>query len=175
MTPFCRIPHRRRPAATLVLLALLAGCSSTAGTASDPATELAARPSAQEIIARYEDMQQRIRDRLDAELGPRGWERRSAGTRAGCDGEFANTDGARVWMPRWGFRGGVADRDWVRVEQITDEITAEFGFTSPLLQVDEPGRHETGAADPALGAQFLLSARGDTTLAVITGCHRPAG
>ena len=58
----------------------------------DPQTGLDARPRTGEMVARYEQMQQRIRDQLDADLGPFPWQVRSEGDRTGCGGEFADPD-----------------------------------------------------------------------------------
>jgi len=111
----------------------------------DPQTGLDARPRTGEMVARYEQMQQRIRDQLDAELGPFPWQVRSEGDRTGCGGEFADSAGVVVYLPRWGFEGGIPDADWPRAKQIVTEITAEYGFTTATLQIDRTGDHETSA------------------------------
>jgi hypothetical protein len=163
----------RRTAAALALLAGLAGGCTTpsGGTSMDPQADLAARPRSAEMITRYEEMQQRIREQLDAELGPFSWEVRSEGDRAGCGGEFANSEGVVVYLPRWGFDGNISDADWPRAKQIVNRITSEYGFTTATLQIDRPGDHETSAADLALGAQYNFATQGNTSLAVTTGCH----
>jgi hypothetical protein len=162
-----------RTAAALALLGGLAGGCATpsGGTSMDPQAELDARPRSAEMVSRYEQMQQRIRGRLDAELGPFSWQVRSEGDRAGCGGEFANSAGMVVYLPRWGFDGGISDADWPRARQIVGEITAEYGFTTPTLQIDRPGDHETSAADEALGAQYNFATQANTSIAVTTGCH----
>jgi hypothetical protein len=137
----------------------------------DPQTGLDARPRTGEVVARYEQMQQRIRDQLDSELGPFPWQVRSEGDRAGCGGEFAGSPGVVVYLPRWGFEGGIPDADWPRAKQIVTDITAEYGFTTATLQIDRAGDHETSAADEALGAQYNFATQANTSIAVTTGCH----
>lgn len=159
---------------SLGLTGVLAGCAPSEGkpAVKDPQAELDARPTSQEITARYEQMQQRIREQLDAELGPFTWGVRSAATESTCSPEFSGLNGTEVTMPRWGFDGGIPDTDWSRAKQIVTDIIAEYGFTTPTLQIDRPGDHETSAADLALGAQFWMGTEVNTLIRVHTGCHR---
>jgi hypothetical protein len=164
---------RIRPvlAAAIALVAALATGCTEEGPAMDPAAELAARPSSQEIVTRYEQMELRIRDQLDAELGPFAWEVKRNGEQGGCGANFPNLGGVTTYLPSWGFDGNIADGDWPRAKQIVTGIIAEYGFTSPTLQIDKPGQHETSAADLALGAQFDLGTKVNTTMQTTTGCH----
>ena len=162
--------------AAALTTALATGCT-TEGPAMDPAAQpdpaaqLAARPSSQQIVTRYEQMEQRIRDRLDAEIGPFVWEVKRNGEQGGCGANFPNLGGVTTYLPSWGFDGNIADADWPRAKQIVTQIIAEYGFTSPTLQIDKPGQHETSAADLALGAQFDLGTKVNTTMQTTTGCH----
>ena len=70
---------RTRTAAVLLALALAAtaGCSAGGPTLEDRVnaeSELRSRPSLEATLARYEQMQQSIRERLDTALGPFPWE-----------------------------------------------------------------------------------------------------
>jgi Lipoprotein confined to pathogenic Mycobacterium len=167
---------RRRAAALALLAGLLAGCTTpSGGNGMDPAVELAARPSSHEMITRYEQMQQRIRDRLDTELGPFQWVvDPDGGDQAGCGGRFSNLTGVTVYLPPWAFDDAIPDRDWPRAKQIVTEITAEYGFGTPTLQVDKPGQHSTSAADAVLGAQYNFGTQKATSMQVTTGCHPDA-
>jgi Lipoprotein confined to pathogenic Mycobacterium len=155
---------------------LVAGCGQRGEgkKVEDPQAELDARPTSLEVTARYEEMQQRIRERLDAEFGPFAWKIFRPASESTCAPEFSGLGGKEVWMPSWGFEGAIPDADWSRAKQIVNEIIAQYGFTSPTLQIDRPGDHETSAADLTLGAQFNLGTAGNTTMQVTTGCHRGA-
>ena len=155
---------------------LLAGCGGRAEEekVKDPQAELNARPTSSEITARYEEMQQRIRQRLDTELGPFAWKVFRPAGESTCAPEFDGLGGKEVYLPSWGFDGGISDAAWPRAKQIVTEVVAQYGFTTPTLQIDRPGNHETGAADLALGAQFNIGTAGNVTMQVTTGCHRGA-
>lgn len=76
-------------------------------------------------------------------------------------------------MPPWGFDAGIPDAVWPRAKQIITEITAEYGFETPTLQIDEPGRHRTTGADLELGAHYEFVTEINTVMQVTTGCHLP--
>ncbi|NMI02068.1 LppA family lipoprotein [Pseudonocardia acidicola] len=140
----------------------------------DPQAQLAARPSSQQMITRYEEMQKQIRDQLDAAIGPFPWKITDKGIQAGCGGDLTNTDGVVVYMPMWEFSGNIPDADWPRAKQIVTTITTRYGFTAPTLQIDQPGHHTTTAVDPTLGANYDFGTETNTVLQVTTGCHRPS-
>jgi hypothetical protein len=131
--------------------------------------DLAARPALEQVVARYEEMQQRVRDRLDAELGPFAWEQRDEPSRSLCGAEAPGAD--RVYMGSWRIAGGVPDRDWPRARDILLGTATEYGFTAPGMAIDAPGNHRTTAADPALGALFDFRTQVDAVMRVTTGCH----
>lgn len=160
---------------TALLAALLTGCAVPLFQEDDmdPAATLAARPPLTEVVTRYEEMQQRIRDRMDAEIGPFAWYQRRAGTASLCGQEFADVDAHRRYLAPWGFDSPISDLDWPRAHQIIVEITAEYGFSPAGLAVDEPGRHRAGGVDPVLGARYEIGTSRATSLQVTTGCHRP--
>ena len=167
----------RRP--TLAVVALLAtlstGCASPSQEPPmDPAARLAARPTSTQAIAHYQQMQQQIRQQLDAAIGPRPWKIDGKGDQAGCGGDFAHTGGIVVFMDPWGFAGSITDADWPRAKQIITTITGQYGFTVPTMQIDRPGDHVTTAVDPTLGAQYNFGTQVNTAFQVTTGCHRPS-
>lgn len=163
---------------TVLLTALLL---LTACTGPSPQEErmnadatLAARPTSEEILGRYDEMQQRIRDALDMELGPFEWSMLRDGAESTCGTEFSGTNGRNVYMAPWGFDGNIPDDRWPRARQIFADTAAEYGFTPAGLQIDEPGRHSTNGVDEGLGAQYSFGTNANTTMQVTTGCHLPA-
>lgn len=140
----------------------------------DPKAVLSARLTSAEAVARYEQMQQRIRAQLDKELGPFPWKVVIEGTDAGCGRAFPQElGGIVVYLPSWGFDANIPDDEWPRAKQIVTTIAAQYGFAAPTLQIDKPGKHTTTGADTALGAQYDFGTQVATTLQVTTGCHLP--
>jgi hypothetical protein len=167
--------------ATLVAL-LCVGCSIPGQLAQegtmDAQAELTARPRLEEMVARYDEMLQRIRDRMDAELGPFTWfehRPRSWGT---CGSDFPFQLGGRTTSsPLWVFEGNIPDDQWSRAQHIVADVTAEYGFATAGLQIDTPatpGHRVTGGVDTTLGAYYDFSTNVNTTLRVTSGCHLPA-
>lgn len=136
--------------------------------------ELAARPTSEQIVGRYSEMQQRIRDTLDTELGPFNWYLAGAGTESTCGGEFSALGGRNIFMDPWASDASISDDQWPRARQIFADIAAGYGFTPAGVQIDEPGRHSTNGVDTALGAQYSFGTNLNTSMQITTGCHLPA-
>lgn len=165
-----------RLAAALVVVALLTACTgpSPQEERMNAEAELAARPTSEQILDRYSEMQQRIRDTLDSELGPFEWSVRRTGAESNCAYQFPGLGGRNVFMDPWGFDGNIPDDQWPQARQIFADIAAEYGFATAGLQIDEPGRHSTGGVDETLGAQYRFGTNVNTTMQITTGCHLPA-
>lgn len=165
--------------ATAAVVVALAACGSPSDLSErermDRQAELAARPASETVVSRYEQMQQRIRDRLDSEIGPFAWKTFHSGGESTCGTDFPNMGGRNVALPLWGFDGNLPDTDWPRAQQIFTEITAEYGFVSAGLQIDQPGRHRISGVDTRLGAHYDFGTQDNTTMQITTGCHPPAG
>lgn len=164
-----------RAAAALAALALLTACIGPTPQEErmNAEAELAARPTSEEMISRYDRMQQRVRDALDAELGPVTWYLVDSGGEGTCGGAFAGIGGRNVYMDPWAFDGNIPDDRWPRARQIVADIAADYGFTPAGLQIDEPGRHSTNGVDDTLGAHYNFGTHVNTSLQVTTGCHLP--
>lgn len=168
--------------ATRLLAVLAAGALLTACTGPSPQeermnaeAELAARPTSEQIVRRYSEMQQRIRDTLDIELGPFQWSMPRDGAESTCGRDFPGGLGGRnIAMAPWGFTGNIPDDQWPRARQIFADIAAEYGFTPAGLQIDEPGRHSTNGVDVTLGAHYTFGTNVNTSMQITTGCHLPA-
>lgn len=170
---------RTRTAAVLLALAVLAGCAGVGDVPPEERmnaeTELRSRASLEDTLARYERMQQDVRDRLDAAIGPFAWEQQREGAESTCGFDFPQELGGRnVFMAPWGFDGAIPDDEWPRAAQIITDTTAEYGFTAADLQLDQPGYHILSGIDTTLGASYDFGTEVNTTMQVTTGCHLPA-
>jgi hypothetical protein len=182
------LPRRQtaNSAVTALLAALVALMCSACGASGlfaqedtmDPQAELAARPTLDEMIVRYDQMLQRIRDRLDTELGPFAWHQAGPGSWSTCGPKFLIQLGGRTTSsPLWGFKGNVPDDQWPRAQRIVADITAEYGFATMGLQIDtpatpsKPGHHVTGGVDTILDAYYEFGTNVNTSIRVSSGCH----
>jgi predicted LppA-like lipoprotein len=176
----CHRPLRAAAALVAAVAALLTTTACTTGPLGRPPmktyAEIAARPRIDEAVARYEEMQQRIRDALDAEFGPLGWFQKRAESGSTCGHDVPPEFGGRsLSMAPWGFDSPIPDERWPRFRQVTADITGEYGFVTAGAAVDEPGHHLVNGIDPALGAHYELGSKRATLMQVHTGCHLPAG
>ncbi|KAA5837115.1 LppA family lipoprotein [Saccharopolyspora hirsuta] len=170
-----------RRLALLVLSALLiTGCAGQpdtpdGGSMEDQTSTLQERPSMEEITARYEEMQQKIRDRFTAELGlATPWIDDGDPGQAGC-GEFPDTPEAeKHTLNRWLYEGNIPDDQWPRALQIADEVAAEYGFVERQVILDRPGNHKIEIRD-RFGGWLQLGTNVNTVLRVRTGCHLVQG
>lgn len=144
----------------------------------DPQAELAARPALEEMTARYDQMLQRIRDRLDTELGPFAWYEADPPTRGTCGPKFPFQLGGRTTTsPLWVFTGNIPDDQWPHAKRIVADIAAEYGFATAGVQIDTPatpgkaGHHVTGGVDTNLDAQYRFTTNLNTVIRVSSGCH----
>ncbi|OLT01039.1 hypothetical protein BJF90_06820 [Pseudonocardia sp. CNS-004] len=138
----------------------------------DAGAELAARPTLEEITASYDQMLQRIRDRLDTELGPFTWYEADPRSWSNCGGEFTNLGGHTTSPPLWAFEDNIPDDKWPHAQRIVADITAEYGFATGGLGINTSGRHLTHGFDTTLGAHYRFGTHVATTLGVSSGCHR---
>jgi hypothetical protein len=140
----------------------------------DPATVLAARPRLEDVVARYAQMQERMRAQLDAELGPFRWLRFREETESGCGREFPwELGGHTLHGALWGVEAAIPDADWARAREIVAGIGAGYGFVTDGVQLDRPGHHLLTGMDHALGASYQFGSEVFVTLRVTSGCHLP--
>ena len=136
----------------------------------DPRSVLRLRPSIEEISAQYSQLQQRIRDRPDHELGPLSWVKTEPVTRAGCAG-FPDVPEAEVWeLESWQVPENLPDAFWPRAVDIVRQLSREYGFGEPEVVVNRSGDHEITANDE-YGAVYRFSTSDHTVLSIVTGCH----
>lgn len=164
--------RRRRIAAALAPLALLTACTLP-GATMNRAAELAARPTLEDAVARYETLLSEIRDRLDTEVGPLDWATSRPPGGAGCGKDFPNMGGNTATTPLWLGPGNISDQRWPRATQIVIELSRNYGFDITNTVVDRPGNHEISTYDP-YGAYLIFGTAGNTILRIGTGCHLTA-
>ncbi|MEU5846489.1 LppA family lipoprotein [Saccharopolyspora shandongensis] len=140
------------------------------GIVNDPRNLLRQRPSIEEISERYEQMQQRLLDRLNMEVGPLEWAVSDPVSRAGCT-EFPDVREAesRV-LESWRAPGNLPDSEWSLAVEIVQEITGEYGFDEPEIIVNRSGDHEIIGNDQ-YGAVYQFGTAANTVLMITTGCH----
>jgi predicted LppA-like lipoprotein len=136
----------------------------------EPRSLLQQRPSIEEISERYEQMQQRLLDRLDAEVGPLSWAVSDPVSRAGCT-EFPDIFDAESWvLQSWRAPGNLPDARWPQAVAVVEEITREYGFGEPEIIVNRSGDHEITGNDQ-YGAVYQFGTAANTVLMITTGCH----
>ncbi|MER5389306.1 LppA family lipoprotein [Saccharopolyspora sp. NPDC002686] len=170
----------RRLALLVLGAALLTGCAGRpdtpdGGSMQDQTSALQQRPAMAEITARYEEMQQKLRDRWTAELGlSTPWVNDGNPGQAGC-AEFPDVPNAEQHtLDRWQNEGAIPDDRWPRALQIADEVAAEYGFTERQVILDRPGDHKVEMRD-AFGGWLQVGTKVKTVLRVRTGCHLVEG
>jgi hypothetical protein len=169
-------------------LALLgAGCGALEPAPQrDTRAELALRPPVEEMVRRYDHMLERVRDRLDAELGPFAWRESMGRSEGSCDQEgFAGVGARTIETPTWTYDGNLAGDGGPRAQRIVADLAAEYGFADPVTrQVDDSGGVPVGrtshGVDLELGAFYNFSTQAGpgrpaaTSIRVTSGCHLPA-
>jgi hypothetical protein len=158
---------------TVVMLAVLAGgCANQTpegGAVEEQQVTLAARPTIDEITARYERMQAELRQRLVSEIGISEWVKRSELTGSGC-GDFPDLPNAESRsLGNWFSEGNLPDARWSQAQAIVTEVTGRYGF-APDFIVNRPGSHTIIGIDQ-YGASYDFGTGKNTTLGVSTGCH----
>ncbi|SDM91050.1 Lipoprotein [Allokutzneria albata] len=140
---------------------------------NDQFETLARRPDIDVATERYQKMQEDVRGRISAELGPVEWKVRRPLSRSGC-AEFPDVSEAESrTLGLWYFTSNIPDDKWERAVKIISEINAAYGFGPPRHMENSPGRHEVISVD-SLGASYTLGTSVHTTLMLHTGCHLEA-
>lgn len=132
------------------------------------------RPDIEQVVATYDEMSAKIRERLTAELG-RSWQQSSDGSASGCGDDFGvGGDGETRHLPRWRSEGSLPDDQWHRVEAIVGEVAAGYGFPSrPEVLADRQGDHAV-VYRTSDGALIDFGAAANMAYTIKTGCHLTA-
>lgn len=158
-------------AAAAILAAGCAAQNSEGGTVEQQQATLAARPTIDEMTARYERMQAELRQRLVDEIGITDWDKISELSGSGC-GDFSDVPTAESRsLTSWGSEGNLPDARWPQAVAIATEVTGRYGFAPPEVVVDRPGSHRIVGTDQ-YGATYKFGTINNTSIGVSTGCHR---
>jgi hypothetical protein len=134
--------------------------------------ELMARPSSEEIVARYEAMQAEVRAAVTAAFPTVVWTPGREADWGGCQRPLDHTAGVSHTLRGWDAVGGIADADWPRAVAVVSAITARYGFTGGQVLVGRPRDHEVTYSDP-WGGHFELGTGVNAIISLTTACHLP--
>jgi hypothetical protein len=161
--------------AVLLTVGAAAGCTATAPSGADRSTTteedpMTARPSMEEMVDRYEEMQRAIVAALEADPGGLTWESDAETTisRSACvDG---GPDAEAVYFPTLVAYGSYDGAARERFAAVVQEVAGRYDFTRTGEVVDRPASLDAVLEDP-WGGRLHLGTGKNSTLLVITGCH----
>ncbi len=164
-----------RAAASMVMLLMLAGCSTTSRESeymNQAFDTLMKRPNLTQVDADYQSMFQTIRERLVSEVGVAAWvpdEEPVSGS--ACGGRISNLEGAEMRMYDAGMSpGNLPDASWDQAVAIVTDVAGHHGFGAPKVIVSGPNDHEVSFRDTYNG-ELLFGTGANTILGASTGCH----
>jgi len=163
-----------RAAASMVMLLMVAGCSTTSRSEqmNQAFDTLMKRPNLTQIDAEYQSMFESIRERLVTELGVAAWvpdDEPVSGS--ACGGKLSNLEGAEVRRYDAGMSpGNLPDASWDQAVAIVAEAAGRHGFGAPTVIVSGPSDHEVSFRDTYDG-ELLFGTGANTILGASTGCH----
>jgi hypothetical protein len=138
--------------------------------------ELLKRPNEEQIVARYDNMQQMIADKLATAFSLPAWTRDEATAgEALCGHEFINlgSDAGTKSLPILSTAASIPDQ-WGQAVRIAEYIARDNGFGPPQEIVDRVGQHQLDFKD-AWGGRLTMGSQIHTVLSVRTGCHFDLG
>ena len=164
-----------RAAASMVMLLIVTGCSTTFRESDDmnqAFDTLMKRPNLTQVDADYQSIFQTIRERLVSELGVAEWvpdDEPVSGS--ACGGKISNLEGAEVRRYDAGMSpGNLPDASWNQAVAIVAVVAGQHGFGAPKVIVSGPNDHEVSFRD-AYNGELLFGTGANTILGASTGCH----
>jgi len=164
-----------RAAASMVMLLIVAGCSTTSRESEEmnqAFDTLMKRPNLTQVDAEYQSMFKNIRERLVTELGVAAWvpdDEPISGS--ACGGKISNLEGAEVRRYDAGMSpGNLPDASWDQAVAIVSDVASQHGFGAPRVIVSGPSDHEVSFRDRYDG-ELLFGTGANTILGASTGCH----
>jgi hypothetical protein len=164
-----------RAAASMVILLLVAGCSTTSRESDymkQAFDTLMKRPNLAQVDAEYQSMFQTIRERLVSEVGVAEWvpdDEPVSGS--ACGGRISKLEGAEMHMYDAGMSpGNLPDAAWDQAVAIVTDVSGQHGFGAPKVIASGPSDHEVSFRD-AYNGELLFGTGANTILGASTGCH----
>lgn len=177
---------RSRQVVTVALLAMFAaGCSGGTDPYLGPAptggampvqqqfADLMRRPTIDEAVARYTQLQTKLKDKLSADLGITGWrERPGTSSEGGCQPAFTidSGDARQQHLTTWFTDAKVADNQHDAAKTTVAAVVKEYGFAEVSLDLSRPGDLQYNLKDQ-FGAELGFGSAKNTILTLDTGCH----
>lgn len=163
----------RTTLAVLLLAATLTGCATTSDPtppASSTQEDDMTRPTMEEAVERYTEMQREVVTALQSDPGGLTWESdpEEGFSRSGCaDG---SPDAEAVYFPLLLAPGAYEGDDREKAAAVVREIGERYGFTEEDTVVDRPDELMIVGEDE-WGGRYRFGIGKNATLAVNTGCH----
>lgn len=156
------------------LLAPVAACSAISGAPeAEPLALLQSRPSYEQAVQTYTQMDQEIRDAVTAEVPSLTWFLDDKGLGAGCSTPFDNLGGESLALGNWTAEGPVPDEQWRAVEAAAHEVAARYGLVETIVLLDRRDDHEVRFGNPDDGTYTDLGSKVNTVMGTVTGCFLP--
>ena len=135
-------------------------------------SQLMQRPDIEQAAARYQEMDQKIRDALTVTFPALEWQQDTPIAGAACGAGYPGLggDGEVRGLPNWFAAGGIPDSQWDKAVSVVRGVAQGYGFDAGQVTVDRPNDHEVVFHDK-YQAELNIGAAANTTLLVRTGCH----
>jgi hypothetical protein len=171
--------------AVVAFLLSLGGCGTSSGSesdldASEKFAELMKRPDIDEVVARYDQMYNELREQLSRTFPALQWHPTTEAGGGSCGRDFSGinrgtrSDAVTASLSSWVAPGSLPDDGWGRAVSIMDTIVRGYGFTSgAVAPVNRSGEHEADFYDP-YDATLIVGTAVNTTMSFWTGCHLTA-
>jgi hypothetical protein len=135
--------------------------------------ELLQRPDAEQAVARYQEMEDKILNSLSQQISALSFQQDpETGSSGGCGFEYSGLGEwtAKKTSLKLQVSDNLPDEQWPQALKIVTDIAAQYGFGNPKFFQDEPGMHHVVLSDP-YGAGLRFSTAVNTLVAITTGCH----
>jgi hypothetical protein len=174
--------HAARAAVSTVLALSLIGCSGQEASMNNDQNltaqqfnQLMQRPDIEQAAARYQEMDQKIRDALTATFPALEWQQDNQMGGAACGAGYPglDSDGEVRGLPNWFATGNIPDSQWDKAISVVHGVAQSYGFDVGQATVNRPHDHEIVFHD-MYQAELNIGTAVNTTLLVRTGCHLTA-
>jgi hypothetical protein len=168
-----------RAAVGTALALSLIGCSgqeapmnNDQNSATQQFNQLMQRPDIEQATARYQEIDQKVRDALSATFPALEWQQDTQVAGAACGAGYPglDSDGEVRGLPNWFASGSISDSQWDKAVSVVHGVAQGYGFDAGQVTVNRPHDHEVVFHDK-YQAELNIGTAVNTTLLVRTGCH----